>query len=135
MFGLMDTGCVQKYTLEIVFCQNTCDFISCSLGLIGRNGNLFPNEAVHQCRFPYVWSADERYKSRIKFSHSYLLTPVLLFPLLPQPLPPLLWRPILPAFPASSYTGAICRFWCRCLPVSDLSVRSAPDNISCRPQR
>ncbi len=70
MAWLMDAGCIEKYTLKVIFRQYACDFVACRLRLMRGDGDFFTNQAVHQCGFAYVWSACQRNETGIKFFHA-----------------------------------------------------------------
>ena len=69
-FRLMDTGGIQKNTLKILLRQDGGNFISCGLRLMLGNGNLLPDQAVHQRGFADIRSADQCNKAGVKFFHS-----------------------------------------------------------------
>ena len=69
-FGLMDTGCIQKYALEIILRQDGSDLISGGLGFMGCDCNFFTDQAVHQCGFAHIGSAYQRNETGVKLFHS-----------------------------------------------------------------
>src|SRR5699024_7099097 len=58
---------IQKYNLSLRTGIDSLYPVSCGLRLVGCDGNLLPNEMVHQGGFPHVGPADQGRKAGFKF--------------------------------------------------------------------
>ena len=62
----MDTRSIQENDLSLVAGVNGLDTVPCGLGLLGCDGDLLPDEMVHQGRLAHIRTPDNCYKSGFK---------------------------------------------------------------------
>ena len=73
IFCLVDTWSVQENDLAPLIGIHRLDAVSCGLRFLGCDRDLLADQMVHQSRFPHIWTADQRYKSRFKILiHTFL---------------------------------------------------------------
>ena len=63
VFRLVDSRCIQEHDLASVIMVHRLDAVSRRLRLVGCDGNLLADDAVHQGRLAYIGTAYQCHKS------------------------------------------------------------------------
>jgi len=68
----MDSRVVDKDYLPLLGCFNAKDACSCSLGLVGNDGDFLSENSVEKSGLPDVWTSDQGHVADFHFVLSFM---------------------------------------------------------------